>query len=154
QEQSREFLTLFREAVQKGSLDDVNATSWEHVRDFLGTVSRSRAQQGFSPSETATFVFSFKQLLFTRLRQAHGRDVEALAEDTWVTTVLLDKLGLYTIEVFQKSREEIIGLQQQELLELSTPVVELWKGILALPLVGTLDSSRTQIVMESLLQRI
>jgi rsbT co-antagonist protein RsbR len=152
--QSREFLVLFREATQKGTLDDINGASWDNVRDFLGAVSHSRAQQGFSPVETATFIFSLKQPLFRRLQQEHGRDAEGLAEDLWKTTTLLDKLGLYTTEMFQKSREEIIGRQQQELLELSTPVVELWKGILALPLIGTLDSARTQVVMENLLQRI
>jgi rsbT co-antagonist protein RsbR len=120
---------------------------------MLGGVSRSRAMQGFSPSETATFVFSLKQPLFVRLRQ-EVKDAEALAEELWAATVLLDKLGLYTTEVYQKSREAVITRQQQELLELSTPVVRLWQGVLAVPLIGTLDSARTQVVMESLLQEI
>ena len=154
QEQSREFLALFREAVESENLMDITSTPWGAVRDFLANVSQSRAQQGFSPSETAAFIFSFKQPLFTRLRQEHGRDADGLAKDIWVATWLIDKLGLYTTEMYQKKREEIIGRQQQELLELSTPVVELWKGILALPLIGTLDSARTQVVMENLLQRI
>jgi rsbT co-antagonist protein RsbR len=123
------------------------------VRDFLAGVSRSRALQGFSPSETATFVLSLKQPVFTRLRKQISSANE-LAESMWATTLILDKLALYTTEVFQKSREEVISRQQQELLELSTPVVELWTGILALPLIGTLDSARTQVVMESLLQAI
>jgi rsbT co-antagonist protein RsbR len=152
--QSREFLALLREATQKGNLDEIHDASWDGVRDFLDTVSRSRAQQGFTPSETAMFVFSLKQPLFTRLRQEYGRDGERLAEELWKVTTLVDQLGLHTTEVFQKSREEIIGRQQEELLELSTPVVELWRGVLALPLIGTLDSARTQVVMESLLQRI
>jgi rsbT co-antagonist protein RsbR len=120
---------------------------------MLGGVSRSRAMQGFSPSETATFVFSLKQPLFVRLRQ-EVKDAEALAEELWAATVLLDKLGLYTTEVYQKSREAVITRQQQELLELSTPVVRLWQGILAVPLIGVLDSACTQVVMESLLQEI
>jgi rsbT co-antagonist protein RsbR len=123
------------------------------VRHHLGELSRSRALAGFSPTETATFVFSLKQPLFSRLR-SEIRDPEALGEEMWNATVLLDKLGLLTTEVHQKSREEVIARQQRELLELSTPVVELWNDIVALPLVGTLDSQRTQIVMETLLQKV
>jgi rsbT co-antagonist protein RsbR len=152
--QSREFLSLVREAAQTGSLTDTTASHWEKVHDFLGALSRSRAEQGFIPSETAVFIFSLKQPLFTHLRKDYSRDGDGLAEDYWNATVLLDKLGLYTTEVAQKNREAVIARQQQELLELSTPVVELWEGILALPLIGTLDSARTQVVMESLLQRI
>ena len=97
---------------------------------------------------------SLKEPLFTRLRGELGSDANALADEIWIGTVLLDKLGLYTTEIFQKSREDVITRQQQEMLELSTPVVELWEGVLALPLIGTLDSARTQVVMENLLQKI
>ena len=121
---------------------------------MLGDLSRSRAMLGFSPSETATFIFSLKQPLFDRLRKEVGNDVQALADEVWTATTMLDNLGLYTMQVFQKSREEIIQRQQQEMLELSTPVTQLWDGILAIPLIGTLDSERTQVVMESLLQQI
>ena len=117
-------------------------------------LSSARAQQGFSPSETAIFVFSLKKPLFDRMAamraQRPGRAVRRDLGDQRP----LDRLGLYTAEVFQRGREQVIVRQQQELLELSTPVVELWDGILALPLIGTLDSARTQVVMESLLQRI
>lgn len=123
-------------------------------RELREHISNSRATQGFTPSETAAFMFSLKQPLFARLRRAHGRDAKGLAADLWQTTVLLDTLGLYTTEVAQKSREAIIVRQQQELLELSTPVVQLWKSVLAVPLIGTLDSARTQMVMENLPQRI
>jgi len=152
--QSREFLSLLQQAAQSGSVTDVRGPSYGRVRDMLGDVSRSRSLQGFSPSETATFVFSLKRPLFSRIQQELGGDTDSLAAVTWQATELLDKLGLYTTEVYQKSREEVITRQQQELLELSTPVVKLWDGILALPMIGTLDSARTQIVMESLLQRI
>jgi rsbT co-antagonist protein RsbR len=152
-DQSRQFLAALRAAAAKGSSSDLTAPEWEPARELLAEISRSRARQGFSPSETATFIFSLKQPLFTRLRHA-VRDAGELAAELWAATVLLDKLGLQTIEAFQKGREEIIQRQQQELLELSTPVVQLWDGILALPLIGTLDSARTQVVMESLLQRI
>ena len=154
-EQSREFLVLLRQASAKGAaVGDIAGAPWSPVRDLLGQISRARAVEGFSPSETATFVFSLKQPLFEALRREYGTDGEALAEEVWATNVMLDKLGLYTTEVHQKSREEVIRRQQQEMLELSTPVVKLWDGILALPMIGTLDSARTQVVMESLLQRI
>jgi rsbT co-antagonist protein RsbR len=153
-EQSREFLTLIQAASETGNLSRIDGSEWGAVRDFLARVSRSRALQGFSPSETATFVFSIKQPLFTRLRAELGRDAQALADETWVTTDLVDRLGLFTAEIFMKSREDIIQRQQREMMELSTPVVQLWDNILALPLIGTLDSERTQVVMESLLQKI
>jgi rsbT co-antagonist protein RsbR len=153
-EQCREFLALLAEAARSGDLENPTGSAWAPVQEFLASISRSRAIQGFSPAETATFVFSLKQPLFTRLRSEIGNDAQALADELWSATVLLDKLGLFTTEMFQKIREEVISRQQQELLELSTPVVNLWKDILALPLIGTLDSARTQVVMESLLQKI
>jgi rsbT co-antagonist protein RsbR len=152
--QSEQFLGAFGDAVRSGKLGDVTSPEWAPVRELLTGISRTRAMQGFTPTETATFVFSLKQPLFARLREALRGDAEALAAQTWETNELLDRLGLLTTEVFQKSREEIIQRQQQELLELSTPVVKLWEGILAVPLIGTLDSARTQVVMESLLERI
>jgi rsbT co-antagonist protein RsbR len=153
-EQCGAFLRLLQEATQSGNLTEVTAPEWAGARDQLGDVSRSRALQGFSPSETATFVLSLKEPLFARLRRETGNDADALAAEVWRATAMLDKLGLYTTEVYQKSREEVIQRQQQEMLELSTPVVKLWEGILALPLIGTLDSARTQVVMETLLQKI
>ena len=150
-EDSRRFLAIFRQAAQNESGADAD---WGEARAFLEDLSRTRARQGFSPSETATFVFSLKQPLFARLRQDLGRDPDALAGEMWSTSVALDRLGLYTTEVYQKSREEVIVHQQREMLELSTPVVQLWQGVLGLPLIGTLDSARTQVVMENLLRSI
>lgn len=152
QRQAREFLSGVVQALDTGS-DDVRSAPWEGVRELLSRISRSRAQQGFRPSDTAMFVFSVKEPLFRRIRQDAG-SADAVAADTWAASAMLDELGLFTTEVFQKSREEVIVRQQQEMLELSTPVVTLWDGILALPLIGTLDSARTQVVMENLLQRI
>ena len=151
--QSQTFLRLFAEAAESGALEDTTAPAWQPARELLAEISRSRAHQGFSPGETATFVFSLKQPLFRQI-QRRRTDAAQVAAAIWAATTSLDALGLYTTEVYQKSREEVIIRQQQELLELSTPVITLWKGVLALPLIGTLDSNRTQVVMESLLQRI
>ena len=153
QQQSREFLDLFKNSLRDGRTDIMSA-EWTDLRDLLTNLSRNRMQQGFTPSQTATFIFSLKQPLFERLRKEIGQDAESLAHEIWTTTLLLDKLGLWTTEAYQKTREAVIARQQQDMLELSTPVVKLWHGILALPLIGTLDSERTQVVMESLLQQI
>jgi rsbT co-antagonist protein RsbR len=153
-EQSREFLNLLQAAARAGTLDRIDGTEWASVREFLQRISRSRAHQGFTPTETATFIFSLKQPLFARLRTSLGNDAQALADEIGTATDVIDRLGLFTIEMYQKGREEVISRQQQELMELSTPVVQLWDNVLALPLIGTLDSERTQVVMESLLQRI
>jgi rsbT co-antagonist protein RsbR len=149
--QARDFLRALFESMGSG---DTSSLGNARLRDMLSSISRSRALLGFSPAETATFVFSLKQPLFEAVTAAHGSNAEAIVRDTWALTELLDQLGLHTIEVFQKSREEIIQRQQDEISELSTPVVKLWNGILALPLIGTLDSARTQVVMENLLQSI
>ena len=149
---SRDFLGAVGEALRAGAGDDVRASGWARVRELLSDMSSARATQGFSPTETAVFVFSLKQPLFVRLRKEVQGD--ALAEAMWSATLIFDRLGLFTTESYQKTREEVIQRQQRELLELSTPVVELWHDILALPLIGTLDSGRTQVVMESLLEKI
>ncbi len=153
-EQSRAFLIEVRQSVQAGGFANINAPAWSSVRDLLGSISASRAMQGFTPSETAMFVFSLKQPLFNKLRHEFANDAETLGHETWMVTLLLDKLGLLTTELYQKTREDVIARQQQELMELSTPVVQLWDEILALPLIGTLDSERTQVVMENLLENI
>ncbi len=147
------FFELFR-AVMTSRDRDPTSTGWGPVRDFLSEISRSRGTRGFTPSQTASFVLALKPALLSRLQGLHAKDAQGLYEDVSILNRALDALGLYTTEVHQKTREEMIMRQQQELLELSTPVVKLWDGVLALPLIGTLDSSRTQVVMESLLQRI
>ena len=152
--QSVRFVRALQEGAESGHVDSILGPQWAPAREVLEEVSRSRALKGFTPSETATFVFSLKDPVFEILRTECGKDTDRLANELLVVSLLLDKLGLYTTEVFQKSREEIIQRQQVEMLELSTPVVQLWDGILALPLIGTLDSARTQVVMESLLEEI
>jgi rsbT co-antagonist protein RsbR len=150
--QTAEFLQLLAVAAEKGG--DVTTAEFKPIREFLEGVSRSRALQGFTADETATFIFSFKKPLFEKLRAEAGKDTDRFAEEIWLATALLDSLGMHTIKSFQKSREEVINRQQREMLELSTPVVKLWEGILALPMIGTLDSARTQVVMENLLQKV
>ncbi len=152
--QSREFLSLLRAAAQHGDPDNIMGREWDEVRHALEEMTRAHARIGMTPSQTAMFIFSLKEPLFARIRTEFASDPARLAEATWTTTLLLDRLGLFTTEVHQRGREEVIRQQQHEMMELSTPVVELWDGVLALPLIGTLDSARTQIVMESLLQRI
>ena len=151
---STRFLDALRAAATTGQFEDITTSSWEEARHVLEEISGTRAARGATASQTAIFVFSLKAPLFDLLGRELGKDGTALAREVWIATLLLDKLGLYTTEVFQKSREEVIQRQQDELLELSTPVVTLWQGILALPLIGTLDSNRTQVVMENLLQTI
>jgi len=152
--ESDRFLEVISRAVQSGNFNDIRAPEYKPVLEMLERFSRSRGLQGFTPSETATFVFSFKQPLFNALRKSgNGEPVEQI-ENVWAANLLIDKLGLYTTEMYQQSREEVIRRQQEEMLELSTPVVQIWEGILALPLIGTLDSARTSVMMETLLQKI
>jgi rsbT co-antagonist protein RsbR len=151
--QSTEFLRLLRAGLAQGGAEPADA-AYTPAREFLTNLSRSRAAQGFSPTETATFVFSLKQPLFNVLNRDKALAPTDLAKTIWAITTLLDALGLLSFENFQKAREEVILRQQREITELSTPVVRLWQGILALPVIGTLDSERTQVVMENLLQHI
>ncbi len=152
-EQVTELLAEIRQSLQRGS-QDITGPAWLRVREMLSGISRSRALQGFTPTATASFVFSLKEALFNRLRSEHANTPSQLADEIWTASMLIDRLGLLTMESFLQAREEVIKRQQAAMLELSTPVVKLWDGILALPLIGTLDSARTQVVMESLLQRV
>ena len=150
--ESARLLAALIDAWSRDPSGDVYGPSWEAVHRNLEELSRVRAVDGYSPSETATFVFSFKQPLFEVLREVASGDDLALR--TWEASIVIDRLGLLTIEAYQRVREEVIRRQQEELLELSTPVIKLWDGAVAVPLIGTLDSARTQVVMESLLERI
>ena len=153
-EQCVEFLRLLKQAAAAGNISTSGSSEWTAVREMLASVSRTRAVQGFTPTEVATFVFSLKRPVFGILQTELIDQPKELAADMWSVSDMIDKLGLWTTEVYQKSREEIIIRQQADMLELSTPVVKLWEGVLALPIIGTLDSARTQIVMENLLQAI
>jgi rsbT co-antagonist protein RsbR len=154
EEQCRALLTAIVAAAKSTEVADVSSGSWKAAREVLQEISASRTRQGFSPREVATFVLSLKQPLFSAIRKDLGKNQDKLFETVWSATEMLDSLALFTTEVYTVTREELITRQQQELLELSTPVVKLWDGILALPIIGTLDSARTQVVMESLLQEV
>jgi rsbT co-antagonist protein RsbR len=152
--QSSNFLGLFSKAVQNSYDEGLAGQQWDDVRASLASLSKTRALAGYSSMETATFVFSLKKPLFGALRKAFASDAMRLNEETWMASTVLDKLGLVTVDSFQRGREHVIERQQQELLDLSTPVIKLWDAIVAVPLIGTLDSERTQMVMENLLEGI
>jgi len=154
QTQTAEFLALLTEALQNGGSQQIDHENWAQTRQFLEKLSHSRALAGQDSQQTASFIFALKGPLFTLLQREYADQPAQLAEQLLTVSELLDALGMHTIRTFQKSRESVIKRQQEELLELSTPVVKLWEGVLALPMIGTLDSQRTQVVMESLLQRI
>ncbi len=154
EEQTRDLLNSLMEGLKSGDTNNLDGDAWSSARSLMQSISASRARQGFSPSETATFVLSLKHPIFSTVRSELSKNSNEMFEEIWNASVMLDKLALFTTEAFTTAREDLISRQQQELLELSTPVVKLWDGILALPIIGTLDSARTQVVMESLLQAI
>ncbi|WP_348261842.1 STAS domain-containing protein [Telmatobacter sp. DSM 110680] len=154
EEQCRSLLSAIITGLRSSSPTDTSSSGWNSARELLQEISGSRARQGFSSSDVATFVFSLKRPIFTAVRREMASTPDKLFDAIWTATELLDRLALLTTESFMSAREELISRQQQELLELSTPVVKLWDGILALPIIGTLDSARTQVVMESLLETV
>ncbi|MCF4998935.1 STAS domain-containing protein [Pseudomonas syringae] len=154
QQQTKEFLQLLIEGLQNSNGSNIASGDWDAIRQYLEKLSHSRALLGQDSHQTASFIFSLKGPIFGLLQSHYKEQPELLAEQLLQISELLDAFGMHTIRTFQKSREAVIKRQQEELLELSTPVVKLWDGVLALPMIGTLDSQRTQVVMESLLQRI
>ncbi|ALG08348.1 anti-anti-sigma factor [Kibdelosporangium phytohabitans] len=147
----REVFPVLVTAVTSGSRD-TRAEAYGPLRAMLEQMSRSRARLGFTPTETAAAVFALKQAVFEQIDQ--GDNSGASVADVVAFSVLLDALGLWTFECYARAREEVITQQAEQLLELTTPVVKLWSGVLAVPLVGTLDSARTQVVMEKLLEAL
>ena len=148
------FLGLVANAINSAGANSIDGSAWQDARQLLSEISATRVRQGYSSIETANFVFSLKEPLTTYLQAEMANDPAGLVVEITTANALFDMLGLFTVESYQKMREQVIMRQQQELLELSTPVVQLWRDVLALPLIGTLDSARTQVVMESLLQKI
>jgi rsbT co-antagonist protein RsbR len=152
--QAAEVLSAITDAPSSASFENFNEAAWQPLKDLLSNLSASRAIQGFTPSETALFVLSLKPPLFTLIRSEWGSKPDALFVEISSANDFVDKLALHITDSYIHGRDQVIARQQEEMLELSTPVVTLWDGIVALPLIGTLDSARTQVVMESLLQAI
>lgn len=154
QMQARELLAAIVEGARTGELTTLEGPEWAAAKEILHAISSSRAKQGFTPGETATFILSLKQPIFNVVRKQLTSTPDVMFEEIWKATLLLDKLSLITVDSFLQTREQLILRQQEEMMELSTPVVKLWEGILALPIIGTLDSARTQVVMEALLTAV
>jgi rsbT co-antagonist protein RsbR len=153
-EESTNFLHALRGALERSETRQISGPEFAQVRETLEAICTARVNQGFTPSEVATFIFSLKHPLFAMLRKELADNPDQFAEEIWTATSIIDRLGLFTTEVYQQGRNQVIARQQEEMLELSTPVVRLWEGVLALPLIGTLDSARTQVVMQNLLEAI
>ena len=153
-EEAEALLAAFEQALQSASPGNMQSDGWAHARQLLEALSASRAAQGQSAGDTSAFVLALKLPIFAALQQRLGNDSQTLLDAVVSVTTKVDAMAQWTTTAFQRTREELIGRQQEELLELSTPVVKLWEGVLAVPMIGTLDSSRTQMVMEALLQKI
>jgi len=151
--QSEELLNSLVDSLTEKNSVDVTSNDFENVREILAGISHTRAKQGFSPRETGLYIFSLKDALLETLKQ-EIKDPTDLYESTVQIGRLIDGFGINTFETFIKGREEVILRQTDEITEISTPVIQVWDGILALPIIGTLDSARTQVVMENLLQKI
>lgn len=152
--QSEELLDALVKAVNDKNLNDTQSTEFDPVTEILSGISISRARQGYSPRETGVYIFSLKDALLQILQDEIKDDPMALYNLSLKVSKLIDSFGVTTFETFIKGREEVILRQTDEITEISTPVIRVWDGILALPIIGTLDSSRTQVVMENLLQEI
>ncbi|RDV15813.1 STAS domain-containing protein [Pontibacter diazotrophicus] len=152
--QSEELLNGLARAMATGNVDNIYAAEYEPVTEIISDISVTRARQGFSPRETGLYVLSLKQAIADTLEQELAGQHEQLYKEVTLVSRLLDSLSVITFETFIKGREEVILRQSDEISEISTPVIKVWDGILALPIIGTLDSARTQVVMENLLQEI
>ena len=153
--EANELLMALRAGIKAdGDTERFDDAAWNVVRDALSVISRDRAAKGATAGETNQFVLSLKKPLFFGLQQQFAKDPGRLFNMLWRVSTLVDKMAQHTAAAYQRSREDVISRQQQELLELSTPVVKLWDSVLAVPMIGTLSSTRTQLVLESLLQRI
>lgn len=151
--QSEEFLDGLLAAMTEENFGETDSAEFEKVMDVVAAISISRAKQGFSPRETGIYIFSLKDALISTM-QAEIKDINVLYDQTLKLNRLMDNFGIRTFETFIKGREEVILRQTDEISEISTPVIRVWDGVVALPIIGTLDSARTQVVMESLLQEI
>jgi len=150
---SSELIATLLDTLNEESLDDPNSSDLDPVIELLNSLSFSRARQGFSPRETGLFITGLKEVLIGVL-QEEINDQKELADLSLKIHRLLDNFSIVTFEAYIKGREEVILRQTDEIAEISTPVIRVWEGILALPIIGTLDSARTQVIMETLLTEI
>lgn len=151
--QSEELLQTLGESLSDTSIEDPRSDVFTPVIDILNGISISRAKQGFSPRETGSFVLGLKDALVAILQQEIKDPQELFVQSNKISRII-DSFSISTFETFIKGREDVILRQTDEIAEISTPVIRVWDGILALPIIGTLDSARTQVVMENLLQEI
>lgn len=152
--QSQELLDAILKNISSANIQNVESSEFEEIYEILGGISITRARQGFLPRETGIFIFSLKDAILSVLQQELKNDLAKLFESSMMVSKLIDSFGIVTFETFIKGREEVILRQSDEIAEISTPVIRVWDGILAMPIIGTLDSARTQVVMENLLQEI
>ncbi len=138
--QATEVLSAICDAPANSPLDELNAASWQPLKDMLATLSVTPATQGFTPSETSLFVLSLKAPIFKLVRKHGGNNPDELFSEIVAADDFVDKLALHTTDSLIHGRDQVISRQQEEMLELSTPVVKLWDGILALPMIGTLEA--------------
>ncbi|AMM50976.1 anti-anti-sigma factor [Rufibacter sp. DG15C] len=154
QQQSDELLTSLLKAFTSSQSDNIESASYENTQDLINEISISRARQGFSPRETSAYILSLKEVLSNALVEQFASDPSSLYQEIISVNKIMDSLSIVAMETYIKGREEVIMRQTNEMSEISTPVIRVWEGILALPIIGTLDSARTQVVMEALLEEI
>ncbi len=152
--EAAEIFSALLPAIQSTDAQNSGSAAWQPVKSALERLSASRAAQGSTAGSTSAFVLALKQPIFEALQRELASDSQALVDSIASISLYVDALAQWTVDAYQRTREQLITRQQAELLELSTPVIKLWDGVLAVPMIGTLDSSRTQLVMETLLQRI
>jgi rsbT co-antagonist protein RsbR len=152
--QSEELVFALIDAFKKGNFEKLESEEYEEVLELVHSLSLTRAKQGYSPRDTGLYVMSLKQAFIQFLRNSNGHDVVSLFDEVLALNHLIDNLSIITFDTYIKGREEVIMRQTSEIEEISTPVIRVWEGIVALPIIGTLDSARTQIVMENLLNEI
>ena len=153
-QQSQQVLDMLSQAIQSSGGEDFDHPAFDELRSYLNEISYQRAVKGYTPLENATYILSLRYVVAPLLSEELEGDAEALMREMGYFTRLLDKMGLVMVENFIRSREEIIRQQRADMLELSTPVIKVWDKILTLPIIGTLDSRRAQMMMEALLQKV
>lgn len=152
--QSQQIVEMLARSIRDSDEADFEAPAFDEMRKFLNEISRNRAFKGYTPLENATYILSLRDTLTALLAEELAGDADALVREMTYFTRLLDKMGLVMVENFIRSREEIIQQQRVDMMELSTPVIKVWDKILTLPIIGTLDSRRAQMMMEALLQKV